>query len=484
MGKTYIKVEAESRQNKLGQMTKWQDMEPSTEKREDEPGEARRERILREQYPRGKHETDEKYETRLKQYRKQPREYWSEDSIRERSLEEQYPQIEQESDEEYQTRLELIGEALLSAVKPETYTSGGKEYYIDYTTTETAGKSGERIVYHGHRFEELEPDIEDLSRGYEELFGESKKERIGRTLEDALADSEEARRNPNFPTKVETPKIYESQSKLARHYVGALNRSERAFVKKGIFEGFGESRYLPRDAAHLARVKEDIDLSEKQQEMLAFPTDAKILEGLFYPLVLQGFFDSSPDRKKHAAIIVPSEFDDVVGKVDAAVLLPIVYTNGKGEKKIIRMPICFDLTTGTGDGKVNNIADDFHNRHGYADIRYPSSCTGRKIEPLEDVPHFAISVDRLAFGKMKEQIAGGGISFELQALINYQMQQQALQAQAYWERRKGGENKAGQMAFLANYFGYRLEGSLKASRMSVRELRERYRESFRYLDQL
>ncbi|MBP5656080.1 hypothetical protein J6X15_00645 [Candidatus Saccharibacteria bacterium] len=488
MGKTFVKIDAESRLNKLGQLTKWEDMQPSSKEHGDESSNERRERILREQYPQGEDESQEEYEARLDQYRKKPREYWSEEAIRERSLEEQYPQIETESDEEYKLRLELIGEAVLGTAKTESYVSGGNRYFVDYKTTESAGKKGERTVYHGHRFEELEPDIED-ARQYQELFGETRQERRERTLKQALEDSEAARNNPGkFPLRTELPRVYEYQMQLARHYVGALNREEKGSVEKGIFEGFGEDRYSPEDADRLLRAKQGIDQTNEESDldMTAYDTGAKIFEGFFYPFTLQGFFDfPSKGGSEHASVIVPSEYDDIFGKVDAAVEIPMIYKDKDGSWKKVRMPICFDLTTGTGDGKVNRIANNFRRKHGFTDIKYPSSCTGEAIEPLDDVPHFALCIDSLRFGGFKDGVAmNGKLPQGMNAMIDFQIQQQASLAAQYWGKRKGGEEKAQQMALLADYFLFRLQNDLKAEHTTVRGIQSTYRDSFRYLSAL
>ncbi|MCR5572328.1 MAG: hypothetical protein K6F57_00955 [Candidatus Saccharibacteria bacterium] len=421
-------------------------------------------------------------------------EYWTDASIQERPLDQQYPRLEQEGQEEYEARLKDIAKKIMGAYKAKTYPSNGKQYYLDYETTEPDGKGGERVVYHGHSFEELEPDIEDLSRQkyYEEVFGMTKAERTVETLGKALRQSEEARSNPDkYPLKVASPKIYESQTSFARHYIGGLNYKERPFVDKGIFSGYGESRYSEKDALHLANVKAHIFEDERNKEYLALATTAKMFEGTFYPFVLQGFFDyrsENPKIDKHASIIVPSEFDDVCGKVDAAVMLPIAFKTKEGEIKTKWFPICFDLTTGTGNGKVGKISDNFGKKHGYADMKYPSSCEGKPVEPLNDVPHFALTMESTAFRRFIESVAGGrALSSDLMYMINYQIQQQAIVAQEYWGKRPDEKKKADEMAILANHFGERAKANaatLSRHGGSVANVRRTYHNSFRYLKEL
>ena len=453
--KFYRRINAESRLNKKGEMTKWVDMEP-------ESGNA-------------------------------TPEYWTDASIRERPLDQQYPRLEQEGQEEYEARLKDIAKKIMGAYEAKTYPSNGKQYYLDYETTEPDGKGGERVVYHGHRFEELEPDIEDLSRQkYEEVFGKTKAERIAETLGRALRQSEEARSNPDkYPLRTASPRNYEDQTSFARHYIGGLNYKERPFVDKGIFSGYGESRYSEKDALHLAEVKARISEDERNQEYLAFATTAKMLEGTFYPFVLKGFFDfrcEKPKIDKHAAIIVPSEFDDICGKVDAAIALPIAFQAKEGEIKTKWFPICFDLTTGTGDGKVGKISDNFSQRHGYADLKYPSSCEGKPVEPLKDVPHFALSLESAAFRRFIESVASGRTpSSDLMYMINYQIQQQALTASEYWSKRPNGKKKADEMAILANHFGERAKANaetLSRHGGSAANVRRTYYRSLRYLEEL
>ena len=442
--KTFIRINAESRQNKKGQMTKWEDMEP----------------------PQGE------------------REYWSEDSIRERSLEEQYPQIESESQEEYEARLQLIGEALLGAAKTETHLSNGKKYFVDYETTESAGKGGERTVYHGHRFEEFEPDVEDLTKQYEAIFGETASEKRIRMLRMALTESDYARTDPSFPRSIEVPRNYDNQKKLARYYVGALDYTERAFVEKGLFEDFGKDRYSQEDEAYVQRVMSDISRQERANNRVALATEAKMFEGLFYPFVMQGFFDESEGARR-AGIIVPSEFDDLKKKVDAAIVMPVSYVDEKGERRIVWKPISFDLTTGTGDNKVGRIVRHFDVRHGYADIKYPSTCTGKAIDELKNIPHFAICIERGEFGWFRDRVAGGGpIPEDLKYMINYQIQQQAILAHDYWVNQPNGERKAREMRKIAEHFGARVEKNSKRMRVPAKVVRDKYQSSLRYLDML
>ena len=453
--KIYRRINAESRPNKKGGMTKWTDMEP-------ESGDA-------------------------------TPEYWTNASIQERPLDQQYPRLEQEGQEEYETRLKDIAKKIMGAYKAKTYPSNGKQYYLDYETTEPDGKGGERVVYHGHRFEELEPDIEDLSRQkYEEVFGKTKAERTVETLRGALRQSEEARSNPDkYPLKVASPRNYEDQTSFARHYIGGLNYKERPFVDKGIFSGYGESRYSEKDTLHLANLKARISEDERNQEYLALATTAKMFEGTFYPFVLQGFFDyrrENPKMDKHAAIIVPSEFDDICGKVDTAIMLPIPFQTKEGEIKTKWLPICFDLTTGIGNGKVGKISDNFGKRHGYADMKYPSSCEGKPVEPLNDVPHFALTMESTAFRRFIESVAGGrALSSDLMYMINYQIQQQAIVAQEYWGKRPDGKKKANEMAILANHFGARAKAN--ADTIAKRggttgSIQKTYYSSFRFLSEL
>lgn len=441
--KTFIRVNAESRQNKKGEMTKWEDLEPDASGRE----------------------------------------YWSEDSVRKRPLEEQYPQLEHENEEEYEARLQVIGKAVLSS-GARTHLSNGREYYVDYETTEPSSKSGERVVYHGHRFEELEPDIESFKM-YEGLFGETKRERRIRTLRAAMIDSDKARHDESFPPEVSTTRgYYDSQMDIARHYVGALSYFDKTPIK-GIFEGFGESRYSDEDKAYMTLVKSGIERSAKQQELTALAIGAKMFEGLFTPFVLQGFFDLSGEAG-HAGIIVPSEYDDIAKKVDAAVILPIETLGKDGKTTITRLPICFDLTTGTGDGKVRRITDEFRHRHGFADIKYPSTYTGKAIEPLDDVPHFAICIETANFPGFRENVAfGTPIPLTMQYVINLQLLQQAIIAFDYWSDRPGGEKKARRMKTLALHFEKRVNANAQMIRGIPRsEVERRYASSLRYLDKL
>ena len=271
---------------------------------------------------------------------------------------------------------------------------------------------------------------------------------------------------------------------MARHYVGALSYFDKS-PTKGIFEGFGESRYSDEDKAYMTLVKSGIARSAKQQELIALAISAKIFEGLFTPFVLQGFFDLS-GKAGHAGIIVPSEYDDIAKKVDAAVILPIETLDKDGKTIITRLPICFDLTTGTGDGKVRRITDEFQHRHGFADIKYPSTCTGKAIEPLDDVPHFAICIEIANFSGFRENVAfGTPIPLTMQYVINLQLQQQATIASDYWSDRPGGEKKARRMKTLAQHFEKRVNANAQMMRNIPRsEVERRYASSLRYLDKL
>ena len=444
-GKTYIRIEAESRKNKKGQMMQWADMEPG------ESG----------------------------------REYWSEDAIRERPLEEQYPMTEDEEghEDEYNARLQLIGEALLGAPSDETYISNGNQYHVDYETTETTPK-GERTVYHGHRFEEYEPDIEGSREVYEGVFLGNGEQRRATVAQDSLPDSEYARRNPDqFPIKVSSPKIPAQQEELASHYVGELdveNKSKSDAIR-GLFEHYGEERYTDEDRRRLERAKEHIAAKDSENNLRAFGIEARQFEGLFTPLVLEGLFDST-ETQEHAGIIVPSEYDDVINWTDVAIALPIPIERKDGGIETIWKPIAFDLTIGTGDKKIDRIEKHFKHGHGYTEIKYPSTCTGGELASISDVPHFVICVDRGNIRRFSESVASGRpLPEDMQYIINYQITKQANAIVEYWERQEGGEEKAKEMGLLANHFTSRAEQHDFG--MSVQVL-DRYRNSLRYFEAL
>ncbi len=354
--KQYIKIEAEGKLNKNGEVVGWQDL-PSDKT-----------------------------------------EYWSEKAFK----------PDAENDKKRDELFKELGNAgnKYSEIIP------GK--YYPYAETEGQPKG---TVVSGFKFEPYTSNTEEKAALYDGLFATEK----------AIDDEVKARENGLLRYVCKIPRQYSEQKKAARYYIGPLDYRERTEYV-GIFEDAGSDRYTPEHARTVDRCKSNFDRYDSNDENIEDKIDGRILEAFFRPLVETGFFDAKDGTP--AATILTSDYDDFINKADTALYLPVEITNKNGETKIKQQPICFDLTTGHGNGKVTKIIQNFDNNHGFTDILYPSTCLKKNLAPMHDVPHFALCLpkdEHDIFRRYCETLsAQKELPKDIQDLINYQIYRQAL----------------------------------------------------------
>ena len=364
----YIKIEATAKINKNGEATNWQD--------------------LSDQSP----------------------EYWSEASFQDKFTTESYPQQSGETNSAYDERLKHIGATALDTTKS---IQPGK--YYPYTDISDQPKG---TTVRGFKFEPYNPNSATKVELYNEVFAS----------ECAVSDEVKARKMTSLECTTPTPRIFESQKDVARFYIGALDYREQAKYQ-GKFQDVGSGRYTPARAKKVADCKADFLISDQYDDNVEDKIAGRMLEGLFYPFVRTGFFDS-PDGAP-AATILTSDYDDFIKKADVALFMPINIKGKDGENKIKYQPICLDLTIGHGDNKISKIHQNFDHYQGFTDIIYPSTCLQNDLPAMKEVPHFALCLprNRNEFTQFCERLAAGKKPpEELCNLVNYEIYRQA----DYW----------------------------------------------------
>lgn len=429
--KNYIKIETEASVGKKGGLSRWEDLKD------------------------------------------QSHEYWSEESMKAHSIEQQYPKSKDkdkpESESAYRERINRIenkiGEYALLDATLEIPPKPGKTYaYGDLDDDGKQQNLAPNDKVYGYRFEPYESSPQTATF-YSEVFAE---QQMRQGLEDAVADEEKARKkNELIPPKISTPKEYEKQKIIARYYVGSLNFKEKT-EEPGVFQGAGSDRYTEEDRKLVERIKESFQNNDPKSDKVEYLVNGKMFEGFFYPLIRQGFFDS-PDGTP-AAIVLSSDYDDFKeSKVDVATVLPLA----SGEKQLI----CFDLTTGYGNGKIDRIKRHFEEKRGLADIKYPSTCYKRELAPIKDIPHFVLCLPPDDFGKFRENLAGEKLpSQDIQNLINYQIYAQA----AHWAKKWSGEESK-QFKKIAIHFCQKLGKNQEEIMKTVQSVRRNHESAIRYL---
>ena len=434
----YIKTEMESKINKLGCATRWTELS------------------------------------------EQGTEYWSHDAVRKRGLDEQYPSGENETEEEHRAKLEKIGEYALLDTDLEGLMQPGKTYFYgeldEQGRPHTVDSDGK---VRGYKFEERVVSDDEARQNYDNVFAE---QMVEQGILDAVSDEIKAREEGRLICDVKMPKDFNQQKDLARYYVGALDYREQS-GRPGKFEGAGAERYSERDRKWVEEKKAAFRRQDQGSEQVEFLINGKMFEGFFYPLIRQGFFDS-PDGRPAAAIL-SSDYDDFSkSKVDIAVAVPM------GDAEDALQPICFDLTTGYGNGKLSKIKDTFGREHGLADIKYPSTCFKKEIVPLQDVPHFVLCLPPMEFNKFREKLASKELpTREIQDLMSYQIYAQARYWAEYWGGRDdvSDEEKAESVqkfTKIASHFAKKMDLASRGGARFASELQIKHREATRYITEL
>ena len=148
------------------------------------------------------------------------------------------------------------------------------------------------------------------------------------------------------------------------------------------------NRYSENDKKDVDRKRkaiEESDASKSKDELLRGEI-SKAFEMYFSQLAKMGFFDLNGQIP--AEIVYPSEYDDYKRGVDDAFWMPIITTNGKGEKVISKKIITFDLTTGIL--KQERLKELIYGAGcGLTSLQYPST-DSRSLGPTGDIPNFVV----------------------------------------------------------------------------------------------
>ena len=158
------------------------------------------------------------------------------------------------------------------------------------------------------------------------------------------------------------------------------------------------TRYSDEDKRAVDRKRKVIEESDagKRADELSRDKISKAFELYFGQLPKMGFFDL--DGQDPAKTVYPSEYDDYERGADDAVEMPIVTRDGRGEKKVSRKLIAFDLTTGSL--KQERLKELVHGAGcGLTSLQYPSTDSRSRLGPTGDIPNFVIF---LPFPRIKD----------------------------------------------------------------------------------
>ena len=153
---------------------------------------------------------------------------------------------------------------------------------------------------------------------------------------------------------------------------------------------------------------------------------------------------------------------------DAAAVIPIEIKRNDRTTTLNQL-VCFDLTTGAGDEKIERIRTEFYGdgektagKYGLAELKHPSTCLGRTVSaPLEDVPHFVLCLPRKReLEEFEISLAGHKpLPRGIQDLMNFQLYRQAAHWAYHWRDEQkaehpkpGAQEKAQLFAAMALHF--------------------------------
>lgn len=428
-------------------------------------------------------------------------EYWTNDAVKQKTTEELYPRdAENETEEEYRARLQRIGERAVEGVSDKHgkvfvhgHLAQGKVIRgeSEFATPTHKNEKGKDVIS-GHMFEAYEADQKPYQSAivsyYDEVFGDTVKKEW---VLSAVNDAEKARETGEITYRVSSPKAYQEQQKLARFYAGRLIHDEKIDGKKveqrGIFEDPAARYYLENDRLFVQHKEADFASRKRKESERVQLIDGKMFEGFFFPLVNQGFFDSKDGRR--ASFIATSKYDDFKHGADAAVLMPLQHRGRNGEATLSQQLICFDLTIGHGDEKVDRITKRFDEQHGLTEIEYPSTCLGTLLGEVQDVPHFVICLtreDQTELRSFRDDVASGKLpSGEARNLIDYQLYTQASHWADYWDEQKDSK-KSQVFRDLEADFRQRLTNDLGQERFveKMSYLAKKHSEATKFLSRL
>lgn len=422
-------------------------------------------------------------------------EYWTEKALKDSSLKEVYPRdVDNESVEEYEERIRRIAQFAMHDANDrygDVYVHGNlneqNKVIRDSSENATPTHKNERgkDVISGHKFV---PYTSEKAEGYyEKMFANTLRREW---VEDVTNDAKKARETGEIEIGVTTPRDYRKQQELARFYVGKLIHDERVNGKKveqtGIFEDVG-AKYYSEDDRRFVNYKEVDFASRKIKETERVQLiDGKMFEGFFFPLVNQGFFDSSSGDK--ASFVATSKYDDFKNGADSAVLMPLLHSDQNSEVAPKMQLLCFDLTIGHGDEKIERISKRFKEKCGLTEIKYPTTCLGKLLGDVHDVPHFAICLTRgeTELGSFMDEVASGKIpTSEIRDLINLEIYLQASHWVEYWEEQKSPE-KAQVFKDIESCFRQRFLGDNDSRQIveKMRRITRRHPEATKFLGKL
>ena len=428
-------------------------------------------------------------------------EYWSEEAMKPRELEEMYPALEGESEDDHKERLAKITETLkklggraLQSVHPSSPIELNKTHLYNGLNEQGKPIADPDGKVRGFSFTKHDSQEALKSEEYSDLFSEQMQKQASR---DATTDERRARSQGELLY----PEACKGDSeKIAEFYIGSLDFRQKA-PRRGIFEGAGSGRYSEEVARKVQDKKRAFLERDTKTDQIPFQIKGKVFEGLFYPLVRLGFFDSPRHAQHIGSIILSSDYDDMFEhKVDVAAVVPIESTRKSDGKTIAKaQPISFGLTTGAGDKKLKSIVQFFHEKHGVTDIEYPSTCYKKELAPMKGVPHFALCIPAIKpadsygpieFRQFEESIAEGELPpQEIQDLINFQIYYQAQHWAKYWTLRQDipkeeREAKARQFRSIAKHFFDRISQDAKGREGGVLSIWQRHPDATRFLSGL
>lgn len=406
-------------------------------------------------------------------------EYWSKDAVEQKPLggkEGLYPQYEDESDEDYQARLQHINQYAQNEVTKTTPPQENIPHIYDESDEDNN-------ILHGYMFRKRPRTPKEINELGLKVFN----------TQEILGSSDDVRENKIIMGIKDLRREKhlniggQSKSDAARYYIGPLSSLEKN-IPPGALQNDEKDRkrYSDKDQRNLEKKKSIIAISDaRADEDAIFRQAGKMLEGFFYPLFEQGFFDSG--KNNTAGLFLASEYDDLFNGVDAAIVLPLHSYEGDGKEAVVNQPLSFDLTVSPKSSKTK--IETLKNKHGLTKIDYPSTIQKKELPPMDQIPNFVICLpkDREETAFVDGLIKGNLPSAEIQLLINYQIWRQATHFAEYWRDQPDHLDDAKAFARISNFFGERVNfGAENAKRLglfkNLDDFIDDHRRALEYLD--